>query len=136
MNTAPNSTSPWVLPGKYTAKFTVDNQSVTQIFNIIMDPRVKTSAINLKTQHDLSISAYEAQKTLELEIAKREEFKTRARFTKEGLDEFNAKINELKKVKSGLATVQDFMQDADSKPTTQIIKATNELLAKMKVLLK
>ncbi|MES2795823.1 MAG: glycoside hydrolase [Bacteroidota bacterium] len=135
-NTAPNSTSPWVLPGKYTAKFTVDNQIVAQSFTIKIDPRVKTSAIDLKIQHDLSLACYNGQKAIDLELVKREEFKTRARFTKEGLDIYNAKISELKKVKSDLATVQAIMQEADSKPTTQVIKASNELLEKMKVLIK
>jgi photosystem II stability/assembly factor-like uncharacterized protein len=135
-NTAPTPTSPWVLPGQYTVKLKIGSNIQTQTFTIMMDPRIKTNLQDLKTQHDLSLACYNSQKTLESEIAKREEFKTRARFTKEALEAYDAKIGELKKIKSGFETVQEILQDADVKPSTQAIKAVNELLAKMKTSLK
>jgi len=52
--TAPQPTSPWVLPGTYTVKLTVDGKTYTQPLAIKMDPRVKTSALELKKQFDLS----------------------------------------------------------------------------------
>ena len=56
--TAPDHTSPWVMPGTYTLKLTVNGTSYSQPLNIKMDPRVKTSAEDLKLQHDLSLAAY------------------------------------------------------------------------------
>ena len=61
-NTAPNETSPWVLPGKYTAKLTVDGQSFSQPFDVKMDPRVMTSADDLQRIHDMAYICYESRK--------------------------------------------------------------------------
>jgi hypothetical protein len=58
-NTAPSPTSPWVMPGEYTARLTVDGNTYQQSFSIKMDPRVKTSLKDLQQQHDLSLMAYE-----------------------------------------------------------------------------
>ena len=43
-NTIPNPTSPWVLPGTYTVKLTVDGKVYMQKMTVKMDPNVKTSA--------------------------------------------------------------------------------------------
>jgi hypothetical protein len=135
-NTAPTPTSPWVLPGNYTAKLNVGNNTQSQSFTIMMDPRIKTPAQDLKTQHDLSLACYEAQKTIDKEIEKREDLKTKARFTKEGLDAYNAKIIELKKLKPSFESLLEILQEADVKPTTQASKAVKEHLDKLKALLK
>jgi photosystem II stability/assembly factor-like uncharacterized protein len=58
-NTAPAETSPWVMPGNYIAKLTVDGKMQEQSFTIKMDPRVKTSFADLQQQHDISLMAYE-----------------------------------------------------------------------------
>jgi len=62
--TAPNPTSPWVMPGAYTVKLTVDGKSYAQPLVIKMDPRVKTSVIELKKQFDLSDKCYQELKQL------------------------------------------------------------------------
>ncbi|BAU52152.1 WD40/YVTN/BNR-like repeat-containing protein [Mucilaginibacter gotjawali] len=56
--TAPNPTSPWVMPGVYTVKLTVDGKTYTRPLTIKMDPRVKTPGIELKKQYDLSDKCY------------------------------------------------------------------------------
>ncbi|MBS1507766.1 MAG: glycoside hydrolase [Bacteroidetes bacterium] len=61
-NTAPNPTSPWVMPGEYSARLTVNGQSQTQKFTVKMDPRVTTTLAQLKEQHDLSMMCYDARK--------------------------------------------------------------------------
>ncbi len=61
-NTAPNETSPFVMPGTYTVKLTVDGKSYSQSFAIKMDPRVKTPIAELQKQHDLSLQCYEGRK--------------------------------------------------------------------------
>jgi len=58
-NTAPNETSPWVMPGTYNAKLTVDGKTYSESFIVKMDPRVKTSLPILQQQHDLSLMVYQ-----------------------------------------------------------------------------
>jgi len=62
-------TSPWVMPGNYTIKLTVDGKSYTQPLTIKMDPRVKTPLIELQRQYDLSDKCYRNLKTLLIESA-------------------------------------------------------------------
>ncbi len=135
-NTAPDATSPWVLAGNYTAKLTVNGKAYSQTFTIKMDPRVKTSTIDLKNQHDLSVAAYEGRIKIQAELDNRQEMRTRIRMTEEGMKNFEAKIVDLKKIQAGLATVHNILQDADVKPTSQVVATAKELLAKMIVLLK
>ena len=61
-NTAPAETAPWVNPGNYIVKLTVDRKTFTQSFIVRMDPRVKTSLADLNKQHDLSMICYEGSK--------------------------------------------------------------------------
>jgi photosystem II stability/assembly factor-like uncharacterized protein len=62
MNTAPNETSPWVMPGTYTAKLTVDGKSYSQNFEVKMDPRVNTSQSELQKIHDIAFLSYDGRK--------------------------------------------------------------------------
>jgi len=57
-NTAPQPTSPWIMPGKYTVVLTVDGQKYAQPLTVEMDPRVKTSVADLQRQFDLSSQVY------------------------------------------------------------------------------
>jgi len=58
-NTAPQATSPWVLPGDYTVTLTVDGKTFTQPLTVAMDPRVKASTADLQEQFDLSWKLYQ-----------------------------------------------------------------------------
>ena len=100
-NTAPGATSPWVLPGNYTATLTVNGKSIKQAFNVKMDPRVKTSLADLKNQHALSTTCYEGRKTAKLA---REEIINASNKIKE-LTSKNANPN-LSKLEQGLTTIQ------------------------------
>ena len=62
MNTAPNETSPWVVPGIYTAKLTADGKSYSQSFEIKMDPRVKASTEDLAVIRNLVYLSYDGRK--------------------------------------------------------------------------
>lgn len=57
-NTAPQATSPWVLPGQYTVVLTVNGKSYSQPLTVQMDPRVKTPATGLAQQFKLSQQLY------------------------------------------------------------------------------
>ncbi|MGH8312647.1 MAG: WD40/YVTN/BNR-like repeat-containing protein, partial [Gammaproteobacteria bacterium] len=58
-NTPLAPTSPWIMPGSYTVKLTVDGRSYTQALSVRMDPRVKTPTAALQQQFDLSMRAYQ-----------------------------------------------------------------------------
>jgi photosystem II stability/assembly factor-like uncharacterized protein len=49
---------PYVLPGRYTVRLTLNGRSYTQPLNIRMDPRVTTPQVGLQQQFDLSLEAY------------------------------------------------------------------------------
>jgi hypothetical protein len=102
-NTAPGETSPWVMPGTYTAKLTVDDQSFTEKFIIKMDPRVKTTVADLQKQHDLSYDCYNARK------------------------EIMTISNEIANIRSQIKTIQS---NANAELLTSL-KQADELLAKL-----
>ena len=58
-DTAPQATSPWVVPGEYTVTLVVDGKSFTRPVTVAMDPRVKASAADLQEQFDLSWRLYQ-----------------------------------------------------------------------------
>src|SRR5262249_49835355 len=58
-NTAPEPTSPWANPGKYTVVLTVGGKTYEQTLTLVMDPRVKTSAADLDEQFRLSKQLYD-----------------------------------------------------------------------------
>ncbi len=59
-NTKCEPEGPWVMPGVYTARLTVDGAAQAQPFNVRMDPRVTTPLAALRQQHDLSLALYDA----------------------------------------------------------------------------
>jgi photosystem II stability/assembly factor-like uncharacterized protein len=112
-NTAPNTTSPWAMPGVYTVKLTANGQSFTQPLTIKMDPRVKTTLIDLQMQFDWSKSLYDLRNTI--------------RSTKTTNAEA---VKERNVLDSQLSSLMDVLQDADSKPTTQAVESAKELSQK------
>ena len=116
-NTAPAPTSPWVMPGLYTVKLTVDGKQFTQTLKIKMDPRVKTSIKDLQLQHDLSFTCYEnAKKCLSSlkEIADKKN---------EKLSVFEKDFNKYLRTFSYL---QRLLQQSDMPPTSQMISAVKD----------
>jgi photosystem II stability/assembly factor-like uncharacterized protein len=60
-NTEPDQSAPWVMPGNYTVKLSIDGKSYSQSLAVKMDPRVKTASVFLQQQHDLSLQTYRNQ---------------------------------------------------------------------------
>src|SRR5207253_668983 len=58
-NTAPSPTSPWAMPGTYSAVLTVGGKKYEQPLRLVMDPRVKTSSADLAQQFQLSRQMYD-----------------------------------------------------------------------------
>jgi photosystem II stability/assembly factor-like uncharacterized protein len=67
--TAPSPTSPWVLPGTYIVKLTVDGKAYTQPLTVKMDPRVKTPVLELQKQFQLSDKCYNEDKQIQTATA-------------------------------------------------------------------
>jgi len=63
-NTAPDPTSPWAMPGKYTVVLTVGGKSYQQNLTLVMDPRVKTPTADLAEQFRLSKQLYDEWRAL------------------------------------------------------------------------
>ena len=53
-NTAPNATSPWIVPGDYSVVLTVSGKSYSQPLTVKLDPRVKASPADLTEQFEQS----------------------------------------------------------------------------------
>ncbi|MEO7359163.1 MAG: glycoside hydrolase, partial [Gemmatimonadaceae bacterium] len=57
--TYPDSRAPWVAPGNYTVRLTVNGEKFTQPMTVRMDPRVKTPAADLARLNTLSKALYD-----------------------------------------------------------------------------
>ena len=121
MNTAPDPTSPWVMPGIYTTRLTVDGKVYNQTFIVKMDPRVKTSVKDLTVQHDLSLTCYNYIKKCMAEMK-----------TINDKDQLAA----VRKHLNSFFSLQSALQDGDWRPTTQMIKAVNETVAAYEAVMK
>ena len=146
MNTAPDQTAPWVMPGTYIARLTVDGKIFDQTFTIKMDPRVKTSAKDLQTQHDLSVQCYEGRKQCMkiLEEIRLYRLMLRGQMTNPPVmvaDEMNRKDKEaallennppgsndpsFRRMNNYFASIFGLLQESDRPPTTQALAAFAE----------
>jgi hypothetical protein len=99
MNTAPEATSPWVIPGTHTARLTVDGKVYTQNFVVKMDPRVKTSLKDIQLQHDYSVKCYN--------------------YIKQSIN----KGKGYEKYTAAFSTLHGLMQESDMPPTKQMMDA-------------
>ncbi len=146
MNTAPDQTAPWIMPGDYVAILTVDGKADTTAFTIKMDPRVKTSTADLKKQHDLSLQCYEGRKecmkileeirlfrlmlqsqmtnppvTVANELNKKDKAAKELESTPRGSNEPSfSRLNNV------FASIFNTLQDSDRPPTTQVVAALAE----------
>ena len=156
-NTAPVATSPWVMPGTYTLKLTVNGKVYTQKITVRMDPRVKTPLPALQQQHDLAVQACKGRESamaafdqihaLRAKLAK----SLSAGSTATGLQELDTKLAALEGAgrrggrgaaaptangpKSYSQLLNDFaglftvLEEADLAPTTQAIEGLQSYCA-------
>jgi hypothetical protein len=57
-NTVPAPTAPWVAPGPYTVRLTVNGKTYSQPITVKQDPRVKTPALVMQRVYSLTKAAY------------------------------------------------------------------------------
>jgi len=147
-NTAPTTSSPWVMPGTYSAIFTVNGKSNTQTFNVTIDPRVKTPVKDLQQQFDYSYMCYkkyiEAKKMMD-EI---EKYLMKQNLSAETKQQLTAMIGtagrrrgggastNLGSLTSSYESVMNNLQGADMAPTDTMIKSVNVLNDSFEVLKK
>jgi hypothetical protein len=112
-NTPTEPSGPWVAPGTYNVRLTVDGKVYTQPIAVRMDPRVKTPQIVLNQQFQLSKQIYDA-------LARG------ATANPQG---------ELARVNGDLLTLYNMLQESDEPPTTQTVAAVGERLRAQAALL-
>jgi len=138
-DTAPNYTSPWVMPGTYTVKLTVNGTSYTQPLTVRMDPRVKTTHEDLAKQLDASTRVYGWMRKLAVAL---EELRG-VRATLQADDKFGKDLSELEgdedsdqptlsKVQSDVRAMFDTLQSVDAAPTAQALAALADLEPQVK----
>lgn len=125
MNTEPDQTSPWVMPGTYIARLTVDGKVFDQPFKVKMDPRVKTPTAALQQQHDLSIQCYIGRKDCMKILEEISQYKLKAQ--NQIMKEIETSQVGFSRLLNSFASVHGALQDSDMPPTTQQINAAKEL---------
>ena len=154
-NTAPDPTSPWVLPDNYTVKLTVNGKTYSQPLTVRLDPRVKTTAPDLTKQHDLSVQCYEGRQQT---MAILEEITTVKKQLKDALTNAKTPVSDklktletkilalentpqgnsepnFSRLESAFSSLFNILHDTDMPPTSQTISAVNENMGKMKTLM-
>jgi photosystem II stability/assembly factor-like uncharacterized protein len=158
-NTAPEATSPWVLPGNYTVKLTANGTTLMQSFSVKIDPRVKTTLPELTKLHQLAVACYEgrkeARKAMAMIVQERKDLKER--MSKEGSDkktllETDQKLLSMMgvssrrgrggagqsasfgSVESSLGAISNILHETDMPPTSQAVAAAQTALTQLKQL--
>lgn len=141
-NTAPAYTSPWVMPGNYTLKLTVDGKVFSQQLTVKMDPRVKTSLKDLQLQHDLSLEAYNNRKKIseianEINVLKG---KIKDPSEIDSLDKFvsgtkGSTETNLNQMAGAFYSLHNLLQESDMSPTIQMIISMKEAQSNFQKLL-
>jgi photosystem II stability/assembly factor-like uncharacterized protein len=153
-NTAPDPTSPWVMPGTYRISLVIDGHTYSQYMEVKMDPRVKTSLPDLQLQHDLSFKAYSGRQTcmiiLERMALLRQSIKNQLTTASPALvDTLKRKDKMLaglettppgstdmsfERLRNSFAAIFSALQDSDMPPTSGMVKTVNELRANLEAL--
>ncbi len=120
-NTPREPRGPWVLPGRYTVRLSVDGRVLTQSLDVRMDPRVTTSAEDLAKQHALSMALVGALSKTDAEIR-------RVRAAGAGSEAGAARLAELMRLSAQLGQLLALVQGADVAPTPQVLQGVRSLL--------
>ena len=152
-NTAPAPTSPWVMPGQYTVKLTVNGKAYSQPLTVRMDPRVKSPTTILRQQFDLSKQLYDDAMSLTAAIEQTKAWRQQLAHVSQGaasdavktfLQKLDAIVGReagrggfgffgqqqgpesITLVRAGLMALMNQLQQADVAPTQQQVLAIAE----------
>ncbi len=114
---------PWVLPGSYTLRLTVDGRVLTQPLVVKMDPRVKTPATDLAAQHALSVRLCDAMARV---AAARGPNAPAAR--RRGPEAPGGDSDPLPRLHGRLGQLLDIVEEVDARPTPAVEDAVAETL--------
>jgi hypothetical protein len=157
-NTPVAASSPWIMPGRYTVRLTVDGQRYTQPLTVRMDPRVHTSQAALQEQFDASMQAYHESlavsaalgriRVLEKQIAARKASAELASYRRQlevlsGPEStsryaffFHHGPPTLGSIEGSLQMLMRRMQGADRAPTAAEMEALQQIGSQYKVLMR
>ena len=151
-NTAREPRGPWVVPGTYTVRLTVNGQTYSQPLTVRMDPRVKASAATLARQFTLSKGLYDDINRSRLALDEVRALRANLREIRgrasgdlvAAIDSVDRAAQALEGAGGGfggggggggagsatlagtigqLGSLYDALQDADASPTTQLVAA-------------
>jgi hypothetical protein len=114
-NTPREPRGPWVVPGTYTVRLTVDGTATAQPITVVMDPRVKTPPADIEAQHALSMRLCDA-------VARASAAAGTGR-PPEG------EVGRLRQLHAQLTRLLDTVEDVDALPTPAVQKAADETIA-------
>ena len=142
-NTAPSPTSPWVMPGNYIVKLTVNGKVYAQTIVVKMDPRIHTSLVGLQQQYDFSQICTKNRRTISKQLGRLANIQSQAEKLKEKAGsklsvELDSLISKVKDITSGkpynLSSLQGafagmfgLLQQADVTPTPATLIAMKNL---------
>src|SRR5262249_47374417 len=106
---------PWVMPGQYTVKLTVDGKTYSQPLTVKMDPRCKTPLAGLTQQFTLSTKVWSAMN---------ESYAANAEMRKLGRENDPSALS---KLNGQLSRLLKILQNSAQTPTTQAATAVAEL---------
>jgi hypothetical protein len=130
-DTALEPKGPWVMPGTYTVRLTLEGVTVTQPLVVKMDPRVKTPREALGRQFALSMRLYDAIARVHDEITRIEgpQAAAGARGTgAEGSPAWSGPAAHLRGLHDQLLRIYGTLQEADVAPTAAVVAAAESLL--------
>ncbi|HYV99083.1 MAG TPA: hypothetical protein VE967_16625, partial [Gemmatimonadaceae bacterium] len=159
-NTVREPRGPWVQPGTYTVKLTVNDRAYTQAVDVRMDPRVKTPVASLLVQYNTSVNLIDAMNEAEVRSATARAFvdtlsARKAKATGDlaaAIDAYAAKFIMIAAVhpaagRAGAPAPDTFgaitgsllpllsaLQESDEVPTSQTIRAVDERMRAMAAL--
>ncbi|MCH7716050.1 MAG: glycoside hydrolase [Gemmatimonadetes bacterium] len=121
-NTPVTPKGPWVLPGRYTVRLTVDGESYTQPLTVKMDPRVQTSAAEIQRQHRISLGLYALLQQDFDAIAEVRAFRASARNSARESDAAELE-SDLVRINGALGSLYRIVEESDVGPTSQVVEA-------------
>jgi ABC-type branched-subunit amino acid transport system permease subunit len=130
-DTVPAPTTPWVAPGDYTVKLTVNGKSYTQPLTVKQDPRVKTPAAVMQVVYSTTTATYYEAAAAGDAARAAQAMRDRIAALRAGgntdkaLADFDTKLADLNlgAAASGLAGVMNLLQSADVTPTAVQMQA-------------
>jgi hypothetical protein len=115
---------PFVLPGTYTARLAAGGVTSSQPFVVRMDPRVRTSALGLQQLFAATMRIADALRRDSTALA--EARGSQARATGAQRDSLTSVVRDLTRLDGQLSALLGGLNESDSPPTAQAMRAINE----------